>query len=245
MTAVGDPPAAKRVGQAIKRKEAPRLIMGRARYVDDINITGQLWASFVRSPEAHAKILSIDTEAAKAAPGIVAVFTGHDLDLEAPLPMAWVPPGIDVNNPPHWSIAKDEVHHVGDPVALVIGSDRYSVVDAAEQVVVEYAPLPVVVDIEKALEDGTDLVHQDLGTNKCHEWSLGGGDLDAGFAQADVIVERRVVNHRTAGAAIEPRGVLADYRASMLTLHSSTQVPHFLRLFLALQLGISEEKVRA
>jgi carbon-monoxide dehydrogenase large subunit len=233
------------VGRPIKRKEDPRLIMGRARYIDDINVSGQLWASFVRSPEAHAKVVSIDTSAAKAYPGVHAVFTGHDLDLEAPLPMAWVPPGIEVKNPPHWAIAKDEVHHVGDPVALVIGSDRYAVVDASEQVLVEYDPLPVVTDIEKALEDGADLVHAELGTNKCHEWSLGGGDLEAGFAAADVIVERRVVNHRTAGAAIEPRGVLADYRAGSLTLTSSTQVPHFLRLFLGLQLGISEERVRA
>ena len=116
-------------------------------------------------------------------------------------------------------IAKDEVHYVGDPVALVIGSDRYAVVDAAEQVLVEYDPLPVVVDIETALEDGADLVHADLGTNKCHEWSLGGGDIEAGFAAADVIVERRVVNHRTAGAAIEPRGVLADYRAGLADAH--------------------------
>src|SRR3954462_4658507 len=233
------------VGRPIKRKEDPRLIMGRARYIDDINVTGQLWASFVRSPEAHAKIVSIDTGAAKDFPGVHAVFTGHDLDLENPLPMAWVPPGVDVKNPPHWAIAKDEVHHVGDPVALVIGSDRYAGGDAAGQVLVEYEPLPVVVDIEQALEDGSALVHEDLGTNKCHEWSLGGGDLDAGFPQADGIVERRVVNHRPAGAAIEPRGVLADYRAGMLTLHSSTQVPHFLRLFLALQLGISEDRVRA
>src|SRR4051794_8742703 len=238
-------PAAPWIGRPIKRKEDPRLIMGRARYVDDINVTGQLWAAFVRSPEAHAKIVSIDTSAAKEYPGVHAVFTGHDLDLENPLPMAWVPPGIEVKNPPHWAIAKDEVHHVGDPVALVIGSDRYAVVDAAQQVSVDYDPLPVVVDVEKALEDGAPLVHADLGTNKSHEWSLGGGDLDAGFAAADVIVERRVVNHRTAGAAIEPRGVLADYRAGMLTLHSSTQVPHFLRLFLALQLGISEERIRA
>src|SRR6478752_3626527 len=239
-----DAPAAPWVGQPIKRKEDPRLIMGRARYIDDINVTGQLWASFVRSPEAHAKITSIDTSAAVDYPGVIAVYTGHDLDLEAPLPMAWVPPGIDVNNPPHWSIAKDEVHHVGDPVALVIGSDRYAVVDAAQLVSVEYEPLPVVVDLEKAYEGG-DLVHADLGTNQCHEWSLGGGDMEAGFAAADVIVERRIVNHRTVGAAIEPRGVLADYRAGSLTLTSSTQVPHFLRLFLALQLGISEEKVRA
>src|SRR6478609_5684892 len=105
---------------------------------------------------------------------------------------------------------------VGQPIKrkedprLIMGRARYAVVDAAEQVLVEYEPLPVVVDIEQALADGSPLVHEDLGTNKCHEWSLGGGDLDAGFAQAEVIVERRVVNHRTAGAAIEPRGVLAD-----------------------------------
>jgi carbon-monoxide dehydrogenase large subunit len=246
MTAVEQPPTTtKWVGQAIRRKEDPRLIMGRARYVDDINVTGQLWAAFVRSPEAHAKIVSIDTSAAKEYPGVVAVYSGKEVDLEAPLPMAWVPPGIEVNNPPHWALAKDEVNHVGDPVAVVIGEDRYSVVDAAEQVFVEYEPLPVVVDIEEALKDGSPLVHPELGTNKSHEWSLGGGDLAAGFAAADVIVERRVVNHRTAGAAIEPRGVLADYRAGSLTLYSSTQVPHFLRLFLALQLGISEDRVRA
>jgi carbon-monoxide dehydrogenase large subunit len=247
MTAVEQPPAAaaKWVGQALKRKEDPRLIMGRARYIDDINVTGQLWAAFVRSPEAHAKIVSIDTSAAKEYPGVVAVFSGKEVDLEAPLPLAWVPPGIEVNNPPHWALAKDEVNHVGDPVAVVIGEDRYGVVDAAEQVVVEYEPLPAVTDPEEALKDGADLVHAELGTNKVHEWSLGGGDLAAGFEKADVIVERRVVNHRTAGAAIEPRGVLADYRAGNLTLYSSTQVPHFLRLFLALQLGISEDRVRA
>ncbi|HEX6022965.1 MAG TPA: xanthine dehydrogenase family protein molybdopterin-binding subunit [Solirubrobacter sp.] len=237
-------PAAPWVGRPIKRKEDPRLIMGRARYIDDINVTGQLWAAFVRSPEAHAKIVSIDTSAAKAYPGVHAVFTGHDVDLSDPLPLAWVPPGVEVKNAPHWAIAKDEVNHVGDPVALVIGEDRYAVVDAAEQVMVEYDPRPVVTDPEAALAGGP-LVHEELGTNKVHEWSLGGGDLEAGFANADVIVERRVVNHRTAGAAIEPRGVLADYRAGSLTVHSATQVPHFLRLFLALQLGISEDRVRA
>src|SRR3954468_470708 len=106
------------VGRPIRRKEDPRLIMGRARYVDDINVTGQLWASFVRSPEAHARITSIDTSGAVDYPGVIAVYTGHDLARGAPLPMAWVPPGVDVLTPPHWAIAKDEVHHVGDPVAL-------------------------------------------------------------------------------------------------------------------------------
>src|SRR4051794_9515231 len=103
MTAVGDPPAAKWVGQAIKRKEDPRLIMGRARYVDDINVTGQLWASFVRSRGARGRIVPVDTEAARPSPGVRAGFTGHAVALESPLPMAWVPPGVEVNNPPHWS----------------------------------------------------------------------------------------------------------------------------------------------
>ena len=103
-----------------------------------------LWAAFVRSPEAHAKIISIDTSAAAARPGIHAVFTGEDMsDLGGPLPMAWVPPGVEVNNPEHWPLAKGAVNHVGDPVAVVIGEDRYAVVDAAEDVVVEYEPLPV------------------------------------------------------------------------------------------------------
>jgi aerobic carbon-monoxide dehydrogenase large subunit len=154
-----------------------------------------------------------------------------------------VPPGVEVNNPEHWPLAKDEVKHVGDPVAVVLGTNRYGVIDAAEDVLVEYNPLPVVTDPEKALE-GEPHIHAQFGTNKVHEWSLPGGDVEAGFAEADVTVERRVVNHRTAGAPIEPRGVLADYRAGSLTVWSSTQVPHFLRLFLSILLGMSEERVR-
>jgi aerobic carbon-monoxide dehydrogenase large subunit len=232
------------VGRALRRKEDPRLITGRASYVDDITLVGQLWAAWVRSTEAHARIVSIDTSAAAAREGVWAVYTNADLDMEAGLPMAWVPPGVEVKTPDHWVLAKDEVKHVGDPVALVIGDDRYAVVDAAEDVFVEYDPLPAVVDPEAALEDGSPLVHESLGTNKVCEWSLGGGDLEAGFAEADVIVERRVVNHRIAGGAIEPRAVLAEYRGEKLTVWSSTQVPHFLRLFLSILLGVSEERVR-
>ena len=121
--------------------------------------------------------------------------------------------------------------------------DRYAVVDAAEDVIVDYDPLPVVVDPEKALAGG-DLVHPDLGSNKVHEWSLG-GDVEAALEGADVVIEHRFVNHRTAGAPIETRGVIADYRAGELTMWSATQVPHFLRLFLALQLGMTEDRVRA
>jgi aerobic carbon-monoxide dehydrogenase large subunit len=240
----GAPADGLHVGRALRRKEDPRLITGRARYIDDISLPGTLWAAIVRSPEAHARIVSIDASAARERAGVHAVFTGQDMtDLQAPLPMAWVPPGVEVNNPEHWPLARDAVKHVGDAVAVVLGDDRYAVVDAAEDVIVEYEPLPVVIDPEAALTGGP-YVHEQLGTNQVHEWSLSGGDLDAGFAEADVVVERRVVNHRTAGAPIEARGVLADYRAGSLTLWSSTQVPHFVRLFLAILLGMSEERVR-
>jgi aerobic carbon-monoxide dehydrogenase large subunit len=232
------------VGRSLRRKEDPRLITGRARYVDDISLPGTLWAAFVRSPEAHAKIVSIDTSAALARPGVHAVFTGPDMaDLAGPLPLAWVPPGIEVNNPDHWPLAREAVRHVGDPVAVVLATDRYAVVDAAEDVVVEYESLPVITDPEAALE-GPPFVHEQFGTNQVHQWSIPNEGLEAGFAQADVIVERRVINHRTAGAPIEPRGVLADYRAGSLTVWSATQVPHFVRLFLAILLGMSEERVR-
>src|SRR6202042_9306 len=188
---VADPAAPSgNVGRAMRRKEDPALITGKGRYVDDIALPAMLWASFVRSPEAHAKIVSIDTSAATQRPGIQAVFTGEDMaDIAGPLPMAWAPPGVHVSNPPHWPLARGEVNHVGDPVAIVIGEDRYAVSDAVDDVIVEYQPLP-------------------------------GGDVDVGFAEADVIVERRVINHRIAGAPIECRGVIADYRAGSLTLYT-------------------------
>jgi carbon-monoxide dehydrogenase large subunit len=244
VSVIDQAPSGGYVGRTMRRKEDPRLITGRARYIDDISLPGTLWAAIVRSPEAHAKIVSIDSSAATQRDGVHAVFTGEDMsDLGGPLPMAWVPPGVEVNNPDHWPLARGAVKHVGDPVAVVLGDDRYAVIDAAEDVIVEYDPLPVVVDPEAALAGGP-FVHEQFQTNKVHEWSLAGGDVEAGFAEADVVVERRVVNHRIAGAPIECRGVLADYRAGSLTLWTSTQVPHFVRLFMALLLGLSEEQVR-
>ena len=155
MTAIEEQPAAKKwVGQALRRKEDPRMITGRGRYVDDMVVPGMLYMAVVRSPEAHAKIVSIDASAALALPGIHGVFTGEDLDLGAGLPMAWVPPGVEMHTPEHWPLAKGEVKYVGQGVAVVLGEDKYAVVDAAEQVLVDYDPLPVVVDPEKALEDG-------------------------------------------------------------------------------------------
>jgi aerobic carbon-monoxide dehydrogenase large subunit len=236
------------VGQRIRRREDPPLITGRGRYTDDLTLPGQLWASIVRSPVAHARIASIDKSAAESATGVTAVFTGEDLagDFESPLPMAWVPPGIEIKTPEHWPLARGEVHHVGDPVAIIVGEDRYLVADAAEMVDVQYEELPVVVDMEAAIEDGAPLVHEHFGTNVSHRWALGTepSDLEAAFAEADVVVEQRIVNHRSAPAPIEPRSVLADYRAGDLVIHSATQIPHFLRLFLSLALGMTEDKIR-
>ena len=233
------------VGRAMRRKEDPRMITGEGTYVDDMTPHGTRYAAIVRSPEAHARIVSIDTSAAKARDDVIAVFTGEDLtDLAAPLPMAWAPPGVEMRTPDHWPLARGKVCHVGDPVAVVIADDKYAVVDAAEDVVVEYDPLPVVTDPEKALEDGAPIIHEAFGTNESYQWSLGGGDLEAGFAEADTIVERRIVNHRMAGAAIEPRSMVAEWRGDALTLTTTTQVPFIVRTQLAGQLGISEERIR-
>ncbi|MDW5598710.1 xanthine dehydrogenase family protein molybdopterin-binding subunit [Conexibacter stalactiti] len=233
------------VGRALKRKEDPRLITGRATYVDDLVLPSTLYAAIVRSPEAHARITAIDTSAAAAREGVEAVFTGEDLaDMAAPCPMVWVPPGVEVHVPEHWPLARGKVGYVGQAVAVVLGDDKYAVVDAAEQVVVDYEPLPVVVDPEAALEEGAPIVHEQFGTNKVFEWSLAGGDVEGVFAAADVVLERRIVNHRTAGAAIEPRGALAEWREGHLTLWSSTQIPHIARVILSIQLGISEERIR-
>lgn len=233
------------VGRRLRRKEDPRLITGRGTYVDDIVLPGTLYAAVVRSPEAHARITSIDTSAAKERAGVDAVFTGEDQDdIAAPCPMVWVPPGVDVHVPEHWPLAKGKVGYVGQAVAVVLGRDKYAVVDAAEDVVVEYEPLPVVVDPEAALEDGAPIIHEDFGTNKVFEWSLEGGDVEAVLADSDVVLERRIVNHRTAGGAIEPRGALAEWRENKLTIWSSTQIPHIARVILSIQLGIGEEKIR-
>src|SRR5438105_6191753 len=223
------------VGRAMRRKEDPRMITGTGRYIDDISVPGMLYATIVRSPEAHATITSIDTSAARARPDVVAVFTGEDLagEFKSGMAMAWAPPGVEINTPDNWPLKRGEVKHVGDPVAVVVGRERYSVVDAAEQVVVEYDPKPVVTDPERALEDGSPLVWEQFGSNRVHEWKISGGDIDAALAEADVVVEQRFVNHRTAGGAIEPRGALADPRGGRMTLYSSTQIPHIARFLLS------------
>ena len=234
------------IGEAMRRKEDPRMITGRGRYTEDINLPGMLHAVIVRSPEAHAAIASIDTSAASERDGVVAVLTGEDVagDFAAPLAMVWAPPGVEIMTPDHWPLKRGEVKHVGDPVAVVVATSRHIAADAAEDVVVEYDPKPAVVDPEAALEDGAPLVWEQFGTNKTHEWGVSGGDIDAALAEADVTVELRLVNHRTSGAPIEPRCSVAESRAGDLTLYSTTQVPHIARFVLSGMLGIAEDRLR-
>jgi carbon-monoxide dehydrogenase large subunit len=243
---ITEEPRAGYVGRSMRRKEDPRMITGRGRYVDDISLPGLLYAAIVRSPEAHARIVSIDASAARERPGVVAVLTGEDMagDFAAPIPMVWAPPGVEIRTPEHWPLKRGEVKHVGDPVAVVVGADRYAVVDAAEDVIVDYDPKPVVVDMERALEDGSPLVWEQFGTNKTHEWGVSGGDIEAALSEADVTVDGRMVQQRTAGGAIEARGCIGEFRGDRLTLYSSTQIPHIARFVLAGMLGMPEDKLR-
>jgi aerobic carbon-monoxide dehydrogenase large subunit len=234
------------VGQALKRKEDPRMITGRGYYTEDIQLPGMLHAAIVRSPEAHAAITSIDTSAAKERPGVVGVYTGEELagDFAGPIPMVWAPPGVEIQTPENWPLKRGQVKHVGDPVAVVVATSRAAAIDAAEDVIVDYDPKPAVVDPEAALADGSPLVWEEFGTNKTHEWAVAGGDFDAALAEAEVTVEARYVNHRTSGAPIEPRCSVAEYRGDKLTLYSTTQIPHIARFVLGGMLGVAEDKLR-
>jgi aerobic carbon-monoxide dehydrogenase large subunit len=232
------------IGRPLRRKEDPRLITGRGKYVDDVVLPGMLYAAFVRSTEGHARIVSIDSQAALDSKAVRAVFVADDLELAKPLPMIWHPSGVEINEPEHWPLASGVVKHVGEAVAVVVADDRYTAADAAAAVAVDYDRQAAVVDPEAALEEASPLVHERFGTNRTHEWSIGGGDVEAALAEADVVVERRVPNHRTAGAAIEPRGVVAEWRAGELTVWTSTQIPHLVRHFLAEELALPEDRIR-
>jgi aerobic carbon-monoxide dehydrogenase large subunit len=234
------------VGTPMKRKEDPRMITGRGRYTEDINLPGMLHAAIIRSTEAHADVVSVDTSLAKERAGVVAVLTGDDMadDFAGSLGTVWAPPGVEMNTPAYWPLQRGQVKHVGDPVAVVVAASKGAAVDAAEDVVVEYETKPVVVDPEKALEDGAPLVWEEFGTNKTHEWAISGGDFEAARAEADVTVEQRFVNHRTSGVPIETRCSIGEPRADSLVLHSTTQIPHIARFILSLTLGMAEDKLR-
>ena len=236
------------VGARIRRREDPRLITGRATYVDDVRQVGTVYAAFVRSPHGHAKIVSIDTSAAKADPRVLAVYTGEDLHhahgVKSSLPVAHKM--ADLKTPPHYMLALDEVRVVGDAVAIVVATTAYAARDAVELIAVEYEVMPAVTDVEKAAA-GPPYVHASLGTNIAFTMPFAAGDTDKAFAEADVVVKQRIVNQRVAPVPIEPRSMVANWDAGMqqLTIYSATQIPHLLRTQLAVVLGLPENHIRA
>jgi carbon-monoxide dehydrogenase large subunit len=235
------------VGSRIRRREDPRLITGRATYVDDVKVVGMLYAAFVRSPYGHAKVLRVTLDDAKNLPGVVAAYSGADAIAHGWAPSLPVAHKIaDLKTPPHVPLASAEVRFVGEVVAVVVAVDPYVARDAADLVEVEYDELPVVVDVEKAMAPGAPLVHSELGTNVAFTMPFTAGDPDAAFAAAEVVVKERIVNQRLAPVPMEPRGMVAqwDPGAGQLTLHSSTQIPHLLRTQLSVMLGLPETKLR-
>lgn len=232
------------VGQRFKRKEDPRLIQGISHYADDLRLPGMLHCAFARSPHAHAKIASINVESAKAAPGVVAVFTGPEIAGVGCVPCAGSLPGLKIPN--HYVVARDRVRYVGEPVAVIVAEDAYSARDAAELVEVEYEPLPAIVDMEKALARGSAFVHDDFKTNLAFTHVMKTGDVEGAFKKADIVIKQRLVNQRLAPVSMEPRGVVAQYLAGekTLTVWSSTQIPHLLKTQISLMLGVAETSVR-
>jgi len=234
------------VGAPRLRKEDARLITGQTRWTDNLQLPGLLSVAILRSPVAHARLTRVDVSAAREQPGVVAAFSGADLREEwaMGLPCAWqVTP--DLVTPDHWPVAVDTVRYVGDAVAVVVAEDRYRAADALDHIDVDYEPLPAVVDLEEAARDET-LVHPDKGTNIAFDFHETHGDPEAAFADADVVVRRRYVQQRLIPNAMEPRSVVVEPVAATgsYTMHSSTQVPHFVRIFMSLITGIPEKDLR-
>ncbi|HET9689841.1 MAG TPA: molybdopterin cofactor-binding domain-containing protein [Acidimicrobiales bacterium] len=251
MTALDTPPAAAPagvLGTRLRRREDPALLTGESRFVADLVVPGALHLAIVRSQVAHGRIRSIDTAEATAMPGVVAVFTGDDLagDWAAPMPCAW-PVTPDMKNPVHHPLATGTVNYQGDAVAVVVARSEYEAHDAAEAVVVDIESLPAVVDLDDAMTDRV-LVHESLGTNRSYTWELT-PDPDAverAFAEAAHTVSERYVQQRLIPSPMEPRGVVVVPQpfGGDVTVYSSTQIPHILKVMLAVTTGIPETALR-
>jgi len=243
----------KLVGARVKRREDPRLIQGRATYVDDVKLAGMQHLAFKRSDIAHGRIRSIDTSAALAMDGVEAVYTGAQIaEMVPPMPV-----GTPWPAPEHRAVAVDTVRYAGEPVAVVVARDRYVARDAADAIVVAYDPLPAVVDPELAMTGQPAVIYPGFPNNLCLPGVPGGtgvsgnavdnSAVDKAFAQADVVVSQRMVNHRLVPNAIEPRGVVAHFEPGKgtMTIWSSTQNPHVLRSIIAAMNGLGQDQVRA
>ncbi len=236
-------------GASIKRSEDPRILTGAGRYVDDIKLPGMLHAAFVRSPLAHARVISVDVSAARALPGVVAVLTGADLEtMTVPGPdalmalMGWAGP-----TPEFTLLATDKVRLVGDPVAVVVAESRYVAEDGCELVEVEYDDLPPVVTAAFALDPGSPPVFDNLGDNIGRPYSRTEfGDVSATFAKADRVIDFHIDVHRHQNVPMEGRACIASYDADLgvMTIYAATQSVHVSRIAVATRLGIPPDKVR-
>lgn len=237
-------------GKPIKRNEDPRLLTGQALFTDDVHLPGMLHCAFLRSDYAHARLVRIDPSAAKALPGVVATYTADDLgSYWRPGPLLVPPPpipGLVFSPRMQVPLAKGKVRHAGEPIAIVVAESRALAEDAVERIVVEYDPLPAIVDLADALKPGAALIHEDLSDNLNSHAIQRKGDYGQAFAQADVVLRRRFLYDRGTAAAIENRGVVAiwDAKAEQLTVYDTTQAPVFIRNGLAAMLGLSEKQVR-
>jgi carbon-monoxide dehydrogenase large subunit len=239
------------IGQRIVRNEDPKLLTGQAQFVDDVEIPGMLHAAFLRSDYAHARLLSIDVSAARQRPGVVAVFTADDMgaDWQPGPPLVSPPPtakDVIFNSRRQVPLVKDKVRHVGEAIAVVIAESRYIAEDAVEDIVVDLEPLEAVVDLEKAMQAGSPLVHDDLDSNLAAHLFQKKGDYEDAKSKADVVIQRRIVIDRGAASAMENRGIVADWDAKSqhLTIWDTTQAPIPIRNGTAARLGLSEHQVR-
>ncbi|MBG9374839.1 xanthine dehydrogenase family protein molybdopterin-binding subunit [Panacibacter sp. DH6] len=240
------------IGKSVKRVEDKRFITGRGNYTDDIVLPKQTYACFVRSPYAHAKILNVDTAAARAMPGVVAIYTGADVADVNGVPCGWqvnFKNGDTMKEPKHPLLVADKARHVGDAVAIVIAESYEQAVDAAEAVMVDYEELPCVVDAKKATEAGAPLVHDEAPGNTCYDWALGNPieEVNAAIDASAHVTTLEFVNQRMIPNAMEPRSYNSSYDAfnDKYVLYTSTQNPHLIRLLMcAFVLGIPEHKVR-
>jgi aerobic carbon-monoxide dehydrogenase large subunit len=230
------------VGRARLRKEDARLITGQTTWTDNITLPGLTHVAFVRSPYAHARITGVDLSAARAASGILAVFSGADFAAEqGSLPCAW-PVTEDIVLPDHPPMAVDTVRYAGEIVAAVVARDPYAAADAVDLIDVSYEPLEPVLDMEAALQPGSPKVHE--AGNKSYTWTLVNGDMEAAFRDAPVVLERTYRQQRLIPCAMEPRSVVCAPVAGEYTMWSATQIPHILKIMLALVTGISEQQIR-
>jgi len=203
-------------GSGIRRREDPRLITGQANYTDDIKLTGMVHAAILRSPHAHAKIISVDVAAAKTAPGVLGVYTGADTDgVLNPIPCAWLVPDSDVKAVPYPAMAKDVVRYVGDAVAVVVAETRAQAEDALEAINVNYETLSASVNPELATHDGAAQLHEDAPNNQAFHWVVAGGDADAAFESAEVVVRDTIIQQRLIPNAMEPWSAVASYSSAM------------------------------